>query len=110
MLVQQTSVAYDHISMTYTQAPVPVQQTGEAYDYPSMTFTHAPVPVQFTVQPSSIPGASLGVFSTTSTEKGVCIDPNEGDKVSISRDSTTWHMHGRCTLLLVNVLPSVIVK
>ena len=64
-------------------------QTGAAYDYPSITYTHAPVPLQVTVQPSSIPGASLGVFSTTTIEKGVCIDFNERDKVCKSRDSTT---------------------
>ena len=64
-------------------------QTGVAYDYPFMTYTHAPVPVQVTVQPSSIPGASLGLFSTTTIKKGVCIDPNDRDKVSKSRDSTT---------------------
>ena len=64
-------------------------QTGEAYDYPSITYTHAPVTVQVTVQPSSIPGTSLGMFSTTIIEKGVCIDFNERDKVSKSRYSTT---------------------
>ena len=78
LLKPQTGAAYDHPSaMTCTQ------------DYLSMTYTHSFVPVQVTVQPSSIPGASQDVFSSSIIEKGVCIDPNEGDKVSKNRDSTT---------------------
>ena len=64
-------------------------QTGVGYDHPSMIYSQATVPVQVTVQPSSICGASLGMFSATTIGEGVYIDVNEGDKVSKVEISTT---------------------
>ena len=57
------------------------------------------MPVQVTVKPSSIPGAGLGVFSTTTIEKGVRMGPYEGEKISKSdmgdlhNTAYAWEVH-----------------
>jgi len=52
------------------------------FDHASLTYTQVPVPAQVTVKPSSIPGAGLGVFSTTAIKKGVRMGPYEGVMIS----------------------------
>ena len=52
------------------------------YDQASLTYTQLPVPAQLTVRPSMIPGAELGVFTTTSISKGVRVGPYVAETVN----------------------------
>ena len=51
------------------------------HDQASLAYTQLPVPAQLTVRPSQIPGAGLGVFATTSIDKGVRMGPYKGKLV-----------------------------
>ena len=74
-------------------------QTDVGYDRASVTFTQVPVPIEVTVKPSSIPGAGLGVFSTTTIKKRVRMGPYEGVKISESdkeelcNTAYAWEVH-----------------
>ena len=79
--------------------PLSELQTSVGYDRASMTYTQVPVPVEVTVKPSSIPGAGLGVFSTTTIKKRVRMGPYEGEKISgsdkgeLCNTAYAWEVH-----------------
>ena len=89
--------------------PLSELQTGVGYDHASMTYTQVPVPVEVTVKPSLIPGAGLGVFSTTTIKKRVRMGPYEGEKIGKSdmgdlcNTAYAWEVHTTVSIIKISL-------
>ena len=87
--------------------PVSELQTRVGYDRASRAYTQVSVPVQVTVKPFSIPGAGLGVFSTTLIKKRVRMGPYEGEKMSKSdkgvlcNTAYAWEVYNIVSTILI---------
>ena len=80
MLYEHPLLVCDDCNMLYhgecpVHGPLSELDPTAGYDQASLAYTQLPVPAQLTIRPSPIPGAELGVFSTTFISKGVRVGP-----------------------------------